>query len=61
MDGSSTDGSGGNQGQTGLRSETLANDEAKPNTEKGPEEVAAEQNRAQGEKTEVKAEAGASS
>jgi hypothetical protein len=41
-DGSSTDASGGSQGQAGSRSEASANDnKAKPNMEKGAEEVAA--------------------
>jgi hypothetical protein len=43
-DESSVDGSWGNQGQTGPRSETLANKEVKIDTKRGPEEVAAEQN-----------------
>jgi hypothetical protein len=38
-DESSTDGSRGSQGQTRLRSETSANDEAKKNMKKGLEEV----------------------
>jgi hypothetical protein len=42
---SSADESGGNQDQTGLRSETLAIDEAKPNMEKGLEKVVVEQDR----------------
>jgi hypothetical protein len=41
MDGSSADRSRSSQGQTRPWSETLANDEAKPDAEKGPEEVAA--------------------
>jgi hypothetical protein len=45
-----------------LKSETSAiDDEAKHSTEKDSEEVAAMQNKAQGEKTEIKAEAMASS
>jgi hypothetical protein len=52
---------GGNQDQTWLRSETSADDEAKHDTEKGPEEVAAKQNKAQGEETNIKAKAVASS
>jgi hypothetical protein len=61
-DGSSTDGSGGSQGQTGLRSEDSTNvNKAKPDVEKSPEEVAAEQIMAQGKKTEASAEAGTSS
>jgi hypothetical protein len=40
----------------------LANDdEAKHSTEKGPEEVAMKQNKAQGKETEIRAEAVASS
>jgi hypothetical protein len=39
----------------------LANDEAKPSTKKASEEVAVEQNRAQGKKTKIRAEAGANS
>jgi hypothetical protein len=35
-DGSSADESGSNQGQTGPRSKTSANDEAKPDVEKNP-------------------------
>jgi hypothetical protein len=58
---SSIDGSGGNQDQTGLRSETSANDEAKHNMEKGPEEVVAKQNKAQGKEIDIRAEAVASS
>jgi hypothetical protein len=53
--------SGGNQDQTGLRSETSTDDEAKHDTEKGPEEVAAKQNKAKCEETENKYEAVASS
>jgi hypothetical protein len=41
-DGSSVDGSGSSQGQTGPKSEALANDEMKPDVEKVPEEVVAE-------------------
>jgi hypothetical protein len=52
----------GTQDQEGPKSETLANDdEAKHSTEKGPEEIAVKQNRAQGEKTEIRAKAVASS
>jgi hypothetical protein len=36
-DGSSTDGSGSSQGQTGMRSQTSANDEVEHNTKKGLE------------------------
>jgi hypothetical protein len=41
-DGPSTDELGSSQGRAGLRSETLVNDEAKPNAEKSPEGVAVE-------------------
>jgi hypothetical protein len=51
----------GNQDQTGPRSETSANDEAKHDMENGPEEVAVKQNKAQGEETDIKAEVVASS
>jgi hypothetical protein len=60
-DGSSINGLGSSQGQTRLRNEASANDEAKPDAEKGPEEVVAEQNQAQDEKAKVSAEAGTSS
>jgi hypothetical protein len=39
----------------------LADDGVKHHTEKGPEEVAAKQNKAQGEETDIRAEAVASS
>jgi hypothetical protein len=52
---SSADGSGGNQDQIGLRSETSADDEAKHSTEKGPEEIAEKQNKAPSEEREIKA------
>jgi hypothetical protein len=54
------DGSGDNQDQTRPRSETLDNDEAKHDTEKGPEEVASKQNKAQGEETEIRGDVMAS-
>jgi hypothetical protein len=60
-DGSFADGSGGSQGQTGPRSETLTNDKVNPDTERGPEEVAVEQNQAQGEKAKGSTEVGANS
>jgi hypothetical protein len=41
-DGSFTDGSRDSQGQTWLRSEASANDDAKPSTEEGLEEVTTE-------------------
>jgi hypothetical protein len=53
----SVDGSRGNQDQTGLRSETLADDEAKHSMEKGPEEIAEKQNKAQDEETKIRAKA----
>jgi hypothetical protein len=43
------------------RSGTSANDEAKHDMEKGPEEVAGKQNKAQGKETEISAEAVANS
>jgi hypothetical protein len=53
--------SGDSQDQEGLKSETSANDdEAKHSTEKGHEEVAAKQNKTQGEETNIKADAVAS-
>jgi hypothetical protein len=58
---SSVDGSRGNQDQAGMRSGTLVDDEAKHDMEKGPEEVAAKWNKAQGEETDIRAEAVASS
>jgi hypothetical protein len=60
-DGSPADESGGNQGRTGPRSETSANDEAKLDAEKGLEEVAAEQNNVPEVKTDTKTEAGTNS
>jgi hypothetical protein len=57
VDVSSTDGSWGNQDQTAPRSGTSTDDKAKPDVEKGPEKVAANQNRAQGEETDIRAEA----
>jgi hypothetical protein len=61
-DGSSADGSGGSQGQTGPRNKASANiDKTKFNAEKGLEEVALEQSWVPGEKAETKAEAGTSS
>jgi hypothetical protein len=60
-DGSSADGLGGSQGQTWARSETLAHDKAKPSSEGGPEGATAEQNKAQGEKTETRIEVKAGS
>jgi hypothetical protein len=58
---SSTDESGGNQDQTRPRSGTSADDDAKPDVEKGPEKGAAKQNNAQDEETEIRAKAVASS
>jgi hypothetical protein len=60
-DGSSIDGSGGSQDQIGSRHDSYANDEAKHNIMKGQEVVAREKNKAQGEKTEIRVEAGVSS
>jgi hypothetical protein len=60
-DGSSADESMSNQGQTWPRGKTSANDEAKPDVEKSPEEVAAEQNRVLEAKTKFRAEAETSS
>jgi hypothetical protein len=58
---SSADGSGGNQDQTGPRSETSTDDKAKHSTEKGPKEIAEKQNKTPGEETEIKAKAVANS
>jgi hypothetical protein len=56
-DGSSADGSGGSQGQTGPRSEASTNDDkAKPDAKKSPEELAVEQIKAEGKKIEASAE-----
>jgi hypothetical protein len=52
-DGSSAGQSGGSQEKIGSRSQTSANDETKPNVEKSPEEVAAEQNKVSEVKTET--------
>jgi hypothetical protein len=60
-DESSADQLGSSQGQTGPRSVSLANDEAKPDVERTSEEVVAEQYRALKAKTETKTEAGTSS
>jgi hypothetical protein len=54
---SSADESGGNQDQTGPRSGTSVDNEAKPDMEKGLEKVAAKQNKAQAEGIEIKVEA----
>jgi hypothetical protein len=58
---SSTDGSGGNQDQTGPRSETSTDNEVKHSTEKSPGEIAEKQNKAPGKEIEIKAKAVASS
>jgi hypothetical protein len=58
---SSADESGGNQDQTGLRSETLADDEPKPDVDKGLEKVAVEPDWVPEAKAETKIEAGTSS
>jgi hypothetical protein len=60
-DGSSADEPRSRQGRTWLRSKTLANDEAKHDAEKSPEEVVAEQDRVSEVKVEMKIEAGTSS
>jgi hypothetical protein len=59
--GSSANQSGGGQGQTRPRSETSAGDEAKPDAERNPKEVAAEQNKVLGAKIETRTEAKTSS
>jgi hypothetical protein len=51
----------GRQGQTRLRSETLASNKVKLDTEEGPKELEAEQNKAQDEKAKVSAKAGTNS
>jgi hypothetical protein len=60
-DEASANGSRGSQGQIGSRSEASTNNKAKSNAEKGPAEVAAEQNRVLEEKVETKIEVRASS
>jgi hypothetical protein len=60
-DGASVSGSRDSQGQTWPRSKTSVNNEAKPNTEKGPGEVASEQDRVLEEKAKTKTEAETSS
>jgi hypothetical protein len=60
-DGSSAGQSGSSQEKTGPRSKSSANGEAKPDTEKSLEEVAAEQNRVLEAKAETRIEAGTSS
>jgi hypothetical protein len=60
-DRASTSGVGVNQGWTRPRSETLTNDEAKPDAEKSLEEVATEYDRVLEEKIETKTEVGTSS
>jgi hypothetical protein len=50
------DGSRGNRDQTGPRSGTSADDEVKHDMEKGPKEIAAKQNKAQGEEIDIRAE-----
>jgi hypothetical protein len=52
---------GGNQDQIGPRSGTSIEDEVKTDMEKGPEEVAAKQNKAQGKEIDIRAKAVASS
>jgi hypothetical protein len=60
-DGSSVDEPRSRQGKIGLRSETSANDEAKPDGEKSLEEVVVEQDRVPEVKVETKIEAGTNS
>jgi hypothetical protein len=55
--GPSVDQSGGNQGQTRLRSKTLANGEVKPEVEGDPEEAAGEQNKVPEAKRKTRTEA----
>jgi hypothetical protein len=52
-DGSSANRSRSNQGQSGLRGKTSVNDEAKPDAEKGPKEMVAEQDRVPGAETKT--------
>jgi hypothetical protein len=59
--GSSVDQQGSIQGKTGPRSKALANDEAKPDAERGLEEVTTEQDKVPGVRTEARTEAGTSS
>jgi hypothetical protein len=60
-DGPSADQLESSQGRTGLRSKSSANGEVKPDTEKSPEEVAADQNRVPEVKAETRIEAETSS
>jgi hypothetical protein len=57
---SSADGLGGNQNQTGPRSETLVDDEVKHSTKKCPEEITEKQNKSLDEETEINTKAVAS-
>jgi hypothetical protein len=57
---SSANGFGGNQDQTGPRSRTSVDDEAKHGIEKDPEEVVAKQNKAQSVEIDIRADAVAS-
>jgi hypothetical protein len=59
-DGPSADQPESSRGRTGLRSESSVVDKAKPDTEKSPEEVAAEQNRVLEVKAETRIGAGTS-
>jgi hypothetical protein len=59
--GSSVDQQGSIQRKTRPRSKTLADDEAKPDAERGPEEVAAEQDKVLGVRIEARIEARTSS
>jgi hypothetical protein len=60
-DGSSADQPGSSHGQTWPRSTTSANDEAKPEEEKGLEEVEIEQDRVPGAEAKKKTEVGSNS
>jgi hypothetical protein len=59
--GSSAGQSGSSQEKTGPRSESLPNDEAKPNMERSPKEVAARENKVPEAKTETRIEVRTSS
>jgi hypothetical protein len=60
-DGSSANQIGNSQERTGPKRESSTNGEAKPDTEKSPEEVAVEQDKVWEVKAETKIEAGTSS
>jgi hypothetical protein len=59
--GSSIDQQGSIQGKAGPRSETSANDKAKPDTKKNPEEAAEEYGKVLGVKEKTRTETGTSS